>query len=297
MMEVYAFLTVLVLLTIFNFSYVANCGVLVPKFFWDKASIINDKNAFTHPHYLLNSKRSEKDPLNIADFRFEPFYTENDAQKIADRVMAQKHLWERRNIAMSTLGTSSYVDGANSRTYQQKSAESNPRMMELFGDVEDRILKYFQFRAPGATIKFRDYAALPGFHIFECNKLFSSPVASVHRDLQFQRLEYAKNEKIDLKNTLSFTIALQLPKSGSGLYMIDLPPIPDVMQLLIPRPLITAFAEKTKIEYKVGYIVCHNGQHTHMIAPSAWDGEDSYRITIQGHGVYDWEKKTWYMYW
>ena len=297
MMELYALLTILMLLTIFNFSYLANCGILVPKYFWDQASVINEKNAFTHPHAVSHATKPEKDPLNVADFRFEQFYTEKDAQEISKRVMAQKHLWERRNVAMFTLGTSSYVDGASSTEYQKKSAESNPRMLELFGDVEKRIIQYFSHRAPTATIKFRKNAALPGFHIFECNKLFSNPVASVHRDLQFQRLAYEKTEKIDFTNTLSFTIALQLPKSGSGLYMIDLPPIPNTVQLLIPRPMITAVAQKTKIEYKVGYIVCHNGQHTHMIAPSAWDGTDTYRITIQGHGVYDLNKKTWYIYW
>ena len=297
MMEFYALLIVVLLLITFNFSYLANCGVLVPKFFWDQATIINETNAFTHPHAMSHATRSEKDPLNIADFRFEAFYTEEDAVNLTQRVLDQKHLWERRNIAMSTLGTSSYVDGAVSKIYQQKAAESNPRMLELFGDVEERILKYFQHRAPGSTIKFRDNAALPGFHIFECNKLFANPVASVHRDLQFLRLEYGKDEHIDFKNTLSFTVALQLPKSGSGLYMIELPKIPDLVQILIPRPMITAVAEKAKIEYKVGYITCHNGQTTHMIAPSPWDGTDSYRITIQGHGVYDWKKNTWYMYW
>ena len=297
MMEVYAFLFILVLLTLFNFSYLANCGILIPKYFWTQASVITDKNAFTHPHAVSHSRRLQKDNLNIADFRFEAFYTEEDAKKIAERVMDQKHLWERRNVAMHTLGTSSYVDAALSSVYQKKAAESNPKMMELFGDVEQRILKYFAQRAPGSTVKFRDRAALPGFHIFKCNKLFSSPVASVHRDLQFLRLEYGKDEDIDLQNTLSFTIALQIPESGSGLYMIDLPKIPTPLQYIIPRPMITAVAEKTKIEYKVGYIVCHNGQSTHMIAPSEWKGNDTYRITIQGHGVYDKKKETWYLYW
>jgi hypothetical protein len=297
MKELFAFIFVLIVLALFNSSYLANCGILVPKLFWDQASVITDKNAFTHPHSILHSQRKESDPLNIADFRFEPFYTEEDAKKLVNRVLDQKHLWERRNIAMSTLGTSSYVDGAIHSIYVQKSAESNPKMMELFGDVEDRILKYFKHRSPTSNIEFRKNAALPGFHIFDCNKLFSNPVASVHRDLQFLRLQYQKDENIDLKNTLSFTIALQIPKTGTGLYMIDLLKIPDWMQLFIPRPLITAASEKTKVEYKVGYIVCHNGQTTHMIAPSVWDGTDTYRITVQGHGVFDYKKNTWYLYW
>ena len=296
MKELYALVLVLLLLVIFNVSYLANCGLLIPKPFWS-ASIINETNAFTHPHAVEHQKRTEKDPLNIADFRFEPFYTQQEATRVAERVLENKHLWEKRNVAMSTLGASSYVDGADKNVYQRKAAESNPQMESLFGDVEERVLAYFSQRAPGSTIQFRENAALPGFHIFECNKLFSNPVASVHKDLQFLRLEYAPNEKIDFKNTLSFTVALQLPKTGAGLYMIDLPPIPSTLSLFIPRPFVTAMALKTKIEYKVGYIVCHNGQSTHMIAPSPWEGEDSYRITLQGHGVYDWKKDIWYLYW
>ena len=126
MKELFAFIFVLIVLAFFNSSYLANCGILVPKLFWDQASVITDKNAFTHPHSIIHSQRKESDPLNIADFRFEPFYTEEDAKKLVNRVLDQKHLWERRNIAMSTLGTSSYVDGAIHSIYVQKSAESNP---------------------------------------------------------------------------------------------------------------------------------------------------------------------------
>jgi hypothetical protein len=291
------FISVLILI-LFNISYLANCGLLIPQYFWNRADEINTLNAFTHPHAVSHSKRSQEDPLTIADFRFEQLYSEQDAKSVSERVIAQKHLWQRRNAVMSTLGVSSYVDGFNSKEYQRLAKESNTSMTRLFGDVEQRILDYFRFRleATNATVEFRENAALPGFHIFDGSELFSRPVASVHRDFQFWRLEYAHDENIDFKNTLSFTVSLQLPEGGAGLYMFDVPDV-GLLQTILPRPLLTAVAQKTKIVYKTGYIVCHNGQTTHMIAPSPWKGNDSLRITLQGHGIYDWKKMKWYLYW
>jgi len=72
---------------------------------------------------------------------------------------------------------------------------------------------------------------------------------------------------------------LELPSSaGGGLYIFD--------------------NENIKVNYKIGYITCHNGKTTHMIAPTAYNNNtDFYRITLQGHGLYDKNKNTWYIYW
>jgi hypothetical protein len=131
--------------------------------------------------------------------------------------------------------------------------------------------------------------------VFDCNKIFSLPVASVHRDLQWQRLTFGPDEDIDTENTLSFTLAIELPPGGGGLYTFDQKLSP-VFTLFVPRGLVTSFAPKTKIEYKEGFMVTHNGQTDHMIAPCEMS-KDKKRITLQGHGVYEKNKDTWYLYW
>jgi hypothetical protein len=112
--------------------------------------------------------------------------------------------------------------------------------------------------------------------------------------MQWMRLKYEDDEKIDKKNTLSFTLCLELPESGGGLYTFDSSSNP-ILTTFIPRSCIHSFAKKEKILYKVGYMVTHNGQTYHMIAPSQKSNKK--RITLQGHGVYDKNKDTWYLYW
>jgi hypothetical protein len=121
------------------------------------------------------------------------------------------------------------------------------------------------------------------------------PVASVHKDMQWNRLRYKKTEEIDSKYTMSFTLAIELPKGGGGLYTFEGADL-GVFNWIVPRSLIHGMATKTKIEYKVGWIVVHNGQTYHMIAPCR-QSEDSVRMTLQGHGVYDKKKNTWWLYW
>jgi len=65
--------------------------------------------------------------------------------------------------------------------------------------------------------------------------------------------------------------------------------------MIIPHPLINSLTKKTKIEYKVGWIVCHNGQTFHMIAPCKQSKTS--RITLQGHGIYEKTQNTWWLYW
>jgi hypothetical protein len=208
------------------------------------------------------------------------------------RIKSHKAKWERRNVAMSTLGTASYLDGSDKKEYVRLSKEKNPFMAEQYGDLHDKVLHYFQSKCPSATVRYKDHnAALPGFHIFDCNKVFAMPVASVHRDMQWNRLTYHKNEDIDEENTLSFTLALELPEGGGGLYTFEDAP----NSLLIPRPLSHSMSRKTHIEYKVGWMVTHNGQTSHMIAPCK--ESKKFRITLQGHGVYEKNANTWWLYW
>jgi len=223
----------------------------------------------------------------------DPFVSKQRASEITDTVKLLKKSWERRNAAMSTLGTASYLDGGSQ--YIQKSMESNPLIKLHFHDLLEDVRMYFQERCPGSAVKYKDNAALPGFHIFDCNRLFSFPVASVHKDMQWNRLTFADDEEINTTYTMSFTLALELPPGGGGLYTFDTPEL-GLAGFLFPKSILHSFAKKTRIDYKVGYMVVHNGMTYHMIAPCK-QSSDASRITLQGHGVYEKTKNTWWLYW
>jgi hypothetical protein len=219
-------------------------------------------------------------PTNkLSDFCMDKILTKKEAKMFAQRIKKDKSLWKKKNILMNILGTASYIEGAEGyKHYHTEFLKTNKILNTKYKDLLDIVLKYFKNRSQNSTVKYR--FAYPGFHIFDCNKLFSLPVASVHQDLQYKHLKFNKNENIDLDNTLSFTLCLELPPTGGGLFTFE-------------------DDKKTKINYKEGYIVCHNGQTTHMIAPSTSvsDSKQYYRITLQGHGIYEKNSNTWYLYW
>jgi hypothetical protein len=205
--------------------------------------------------------------------------SKSESKLFAKQVKYYKKYWKTKNILMYTLGTASYLEGDSSIThYKEEYKKTNKMLYKHYKHLYDKVLEYFQHRAPNSKVKYR--FAYPGFHIFKCNKLFSLPVASIHKDFQYLNLPLQKGEDIDYDKTLSFTLCLELPSTGGGLYKFE-------------------NNKKTKIVYKPGYIVCHNGKTTHMIAPSPTpnDNKTHYRITLQGHGLYDKKKNTWWLYW
>jgi hypothetical protein len=205
--------------------------------------------------------------------------SKTESKLFAKQVKSHKKYWKNKNIIMYILGTASYIEGAYGLDiYTKAYKKSNKFLYKHYKYLYNKVLEYFQNRAPNSKVKYR--FAYPGFHIFKCNRLFSFPVASIHKDFQYSNLPLEKDEDIDYDKTLSFTLCLELPPTGGGLFKFE-------------------NNQKTKINYKAGYIVCHNGKTTHMIAPSPMpDGNKThYRITLQGHGLYDKKKNTWWLYW
>lgn len=275
-------------LILFNLSYLNNSGLLI----WGlkRAKVINSLNIKTNLA-AADSKSSK----SLSNFRMDYFLSPEESESIALKIKSLSKQWKKRNAAMSTLGTASYLDGENLQNYVKDSKKSNPFMNHHFKELHSAVLNYFQRLCPKSKVRYRKNAALPGFHIFDCNKLFSLPVASVHKDLQWKRITLEDGEEIDMENTMSFTLALELPPGGGGLYIFDTLEL-GLANFLIPGMIRHSMANKKKIEYEVGYMVVHNGMHYHMIAPCKPSSKFS-RITLQGHGVYEKTKNTWWLYW
>jgi len=274
------------LLIAFNFSYFANCGLFIPGL--TLAKKVDFKNAKNHTE-------TRKGYKSLSVFSMERFCDLKQSEAYSSRIKFLKDSWQIRNPAMSTLGTATYLDASNYNSYEELATKTNPILTTHFSDLLDDVLSYFQQRCPGSKVLYREKAGLPGFHIFNCNKLFSMPVASVHKDMQWNRLKYSKEETIDSENTLSFTLALELPDGGGGLYTFE-NTLGGAASFVIPHPILYAASTKKKIEYKTGYMVTHNGQTFHMIAPCKMS-ETKSRITLQGHGIYEKTKNTWWIYW
>ncbi|VVU95454.1 hypothetical protein CPAV1605_1205 [seawater metagenome] len=53
-------------------------------------------------------------------------------------------------------------------------------------------------------------------------------------------------------------------------------------------------SKKALIEYSIGYLYLHDGNHYHIMKPSKI-GKNEYRITLQGHGILC--NGVWNIYW
>lgn len=232
-----------------------------------------------YPYTLIECKNKILQSENLSDFCIQKILSKSESKLFSKKIKSHKKYWKRKNILMYTLGTASYIEGTGGFNYYSKEyTKTNKFLYKHYKNLYDKVLEYFQNKTPNSKVKYR--FAYPGFHIFKCNKLFSFPLASIHKDYQYRNLKLHKDEDIDYDKTLSFTLCLRLPPTGGGLYKFE-------------------NNQKTKINYKAGYIVCHNGKTTHMIAPSPTPNDDKthYRITLQGHGLYDKKQNTWWLYW
>ena len=235
------------------------------------------------PGLLLDLKRGKREHAS------EMILSSEEADRLAARVIELEPFWTRFNSVLYTLGSASYLP--------HEEGMSNRELRSFFPGLHDTILEHFRRLYPQWTVKYRPGAPLPGFHIFRSNYWFTWPVASLHVDRQYEHVDFKPDEEPDYEGTLSFTIALQLPRGGSGLYVWDArADDPDSPLLLLPfhlnrKPL-------RHIVYRPGAIVTHSGNHFHMIQPSRHYGpREKSRITIQGHALRTKRDNTLWLYW
>ena len=241
---------------------------------------------FTFPGLALGVGAG--DPNAPAPLTLQPF-SEQECQKIADRVRFLRvpcsenlFTWQKRNPIMWTLGTASYLDAVKSEQfYDQKASRTNALLIEHFDWVYQRLLQMLRDHWAPRQV---DYLkSLPGFHIFRCDSvLMCWPLASVHLDQQEQLLSWDGIPD----ETISFTVPIELPISGGGLWMWD----DDVS-----HPIQLLGKKKTFLPYEPGRMVLHTGKQFHLIAPVAKTAPNTFRISLQGHAVRI--KDHWWVYW
>jgi hypothetical protein len=154
----------------------------------------------------------------------------------------------------------------------------------------------------------RSIRSAPWFHIFigraiplgNCSSQ-REDCASCHFDLQHEYIPWAQwYANVDLANTLSFTLPLNLPSRGGGLmYWPDLTVTSMREYIRTDRfgDIVTAAHRTlaTALRYTIGNLVLHDGHTLHQMAGVSGISVTDERITLQGHGVF--AEGAWRLYW
>jgi hypothetical protein len=212
--------------------------------------------------------------------------------RVVDSVLALRDHWLPRVplVPFFTLGAASYIDAIGERTHYEALARTyNPILHRHFDWLLERVREAIA-GTEGMETVWLEGSALPGFHIYLANNLFSLPVASVHCDRQYQLVDWSAVENPDFTSPLSFTLPIQLPRSGGGLntWNVREDEIEAVKKSAAKVPRVFE-------PYRVGELVMHSGNLLHQIAPSREMEEDDRRITLQGHGIR--AGKRLFLYW
>lgn len=196
-----------------------------------------------------------------------------------------------------TLGAASYLD--DPAEYPAVARRLNPLLIERFGWVYERLVDLLgrRLRAP---VTFAEGLGHPGFHIWGTSSIFTTPVASVHFDLQYLRTWPENAPGVDFDRPLSFTLAIRLPQRGGGLNIWDVTYDRYVQfrrrldARLVPADL-AVLLPPMRHPYTVGAVAMHSGLMLHQIGEidQVFPGDE--RITLQGHAL--WCRGAWQLYW
>ncbi len=212
-----------------------------------------------------------------------------DAEQAADlrtQIFALREHWKPRhpNAPFFTLGTASYLDAAQQggEAYERMAAEGNPHLWETFRPLYEALTATLS-KQLGRPVSYANKFALPGFHIYLADEVFCGPVASVHYDLQYSRLDWTPYGGYQANQHLSMTLPIGLPARGAGLAHWPIRPLnsfaDDAERQRFHRE------ERRFHPYTVGELVFHSGHmlHQSVLMETARPGED--RITLQAHAA------------
>ena len=250
-------------------------------------------------------------------------FTEEDCNKIEKTVDDLDKLWVNRSCERRfsfetetvisrapfwTLGAVSYLDSvASPDRYNKHKNYLNPVLRKKFTWIYEIICEKLQ-REFGEPVVIDKFLAHPGFHIFatktgsvlrpEYVELFQEPLGSVHVDVQYEEhYEYWNIFKeVDLENTLSFTIPINLPTHGGGLYTWEDEVDPKLFNYTtndtklseLESPSISNLYNKGEMVYFIGHLL-------HQMMPGRDLQPTDRRITVQGHGIKC--DGVWRLYW
>ena len=259
--------------------------------------------------------------------------SEDQSQETIKLVDKLEKVWIRRApfpMDFFTVGACTYMEACESiEKYHKHRKIMNPVLRKHFTWLYDILLEKLSTQFGPCEIV--NELGHPGFHIFghkpnqvsdpKCAKRFEKPLASLHVDIQYkEHISYWNTyNEVDLEDQLSFTLPIELPTHGGGLWLwdwlkLDQEQIDNFnfqgdenkdeyikkhMEDMDPReskefwgngsvPLEYSPIYDTKpmvVPYTVGKLFYHVGHILHQIIPGYKLQPGDRRITLQGHGI------------
>lgn len=235
--------------------------------------------------------------------------TEEECKAVIKSVDELHPHWRKfQSDRFYTLGAAAYQEGYyEPEKYNEIAAKMNPILKENFGWVYERVIKKLSEQI--GPCELIDPLAYPGFHILghplgEANThiemlLATRPISKIHVDGQFnyseQRKMWSTFKNVENNIPMSWTLSIQMPKSGSCLATWD---NDDMKQYEKNKKLVeyvkgirdyAVFKEHRPpdhvVTYKTGELFFFHGLMKHQIGPTYKMDEYERRITMQGHGM------------
>jgi len=207
-----------------------------------------------------------------------------ECDEVAEAVLGERVRWTPRSPSglFSTLGVNAYMDLAQAPdadvSYFGPARGSNLMLKQRFAGVHGKLAEALE-RELGLPARYADDLARPGFHIWVGAGIPTRPAASIHFDLQYQRL-LARPEYAQASGAVSFTLPVRLPATGSSLRVWPCRYPEDADRVAAIRR-----TEPEIVPYHLGRAVVHSGHVLHQIGVTPSVQPDDIRITLQGHGL------------
>lgn len=230
--------------------------------------------------------------------------TPEQCEEICSAVHMLRSFWTQvhEQTQFFTLGAASYIEfsrpGNASMRYREKALKFNPVLTEYFSGLMEYLRETLQHQL-GEPVAFDEGLARPGFHIWLTEAIPTQPTASVHFDLQYQRLGWLADGGVDYDRPISFTLPVRLPAGGGGVNIWNLH-YREVEELSARGVPVDIHELKDEREceyyaYGLGCLVIHSGHFVHQIAPVEQVEPGDERITLQGHALRCGGR--WVLYW
>jgi len=209
----------------------------------------------------------------------------DECNEVADAVLDVRDDWTSRSPSglFFTLGVNAYMDLAratdSNASYFDPARGTNLMLKQRLAGLHGKLAQVLEQELSLPT-RYADDLAMPGFHIWVGLGIPRQPGASVHFDLQYQRL-LTRPLYANASGTVSFTLPIKLPAAGSSLRVWPRCTYPDdVSRLAAVRQ-----TDPELVHYHLGSAVVHSGHVLHQIGATASVQPDDLRITLQGHGL------------
>ncbi|AGH96801.1 hypothetical protein [Pseudobdellovibrio exovorus] len=240
----------------------------------------------------------------------------------ADELSAvKKYLSQNVSVEKSdvyTIGQPLYKNSADENALQFYLQEA-----QMFRQTHFAALDWLYSRVQNSLQQFLSYSnvhyhsklAPPGFLLYKSN----APLSKPHFDFQARRVPKSWREGSDLNRIITFTLAIDVPSAGSGLYYWSTP-FKDLISSLEKTEPSTDLdgarewgfdskkmsdlqfynflktQERHFLPYQSGHLYLTIGGLLHQAGPTNILRDGETRITLQGHGLYH-EVNGWELYW